>query len=265
MMKNIYTRTLHDKRWFALGWMISFFALSALMVAFFPSMKQQGSLDQFVMSLPPAFQGFVGDLANLKSFAPYLASQLFDIRMQIIGGIMAVVLAISLTAGEESTGQFRSILSLPVSRVKLLLHKWLAMITIIGGIIAASALGVFVTQFTIGESIQLDVLLRLEIMSWLLLVALASIPFAVGIGSGNKALATLIGTLTVAASFIVTTFAQGVDWLKDYEAWSIFYYFPAVSVVKDGIDLRDVVTLCLIMLVPLVIAWFLFRRRDIEG
>ena len=45
MMKSIYTRTLYDKRWFALGWMVSFFALAALLVAFFPSMKQDGSLD----------------------------------------------------------------------------------------------------------------------------------------------------------------------------------------------------------------------------
>ena len=217
------------------------------------------------MSLPPAFQGFVGDLANLKSFAPYLASQLFDIRMQIIGGIMAVVLAISLTVGEEYTGQFRSVLSLPVSRGKLLLQKWLAMVTIIGAIVLSSALGVLATQFTIGESVPIGALLRLEVMSWLLMVALASIPFAVAMATGKKALATLVGTVVVAVSFIVTTFALGVEWLKDYEKLSVFYYFPAVSVVKEGIALSDVAVLLAIALVPLVVSFFLFRRRDVEA
>lgn len=104
--------------------MIGFAALAALMVTFYPAMHQDGSLDQLVKTMPPAFQGLVGDLSNLQQFSTYLASQLFDIRVTIIGSVMVIILALGLTAAEEEAGQTRTLLSLPISRTKLFRHLY---------------------------------------------------------------------------------------------------------------------------------------------
>ncbi len=264
MMNSVYTKTLYDRRWFMVGWLLGFAALAALMVIFYPSMHQEGSLDALTKSMPPALQGFIGDLANLQQFPTYLASQLFDIRMQIIAGVMVVVLALGLTVGEEERGQLRTTLSLPLSRNAVLLQKWLAMLTIIAVTFVGTVIGISLAQLTIGESIELDILARLIAMTWLIMATFATLTFAAGIATGGRAIATLVGIFTLAGSFILTTFAVGVDWLQDYEMWSLFYYFPAVDIAKNGVDLSNVVALSVVSLVALVVSWLIFRRRDLR-
>lgn len=88
-------------------------------------MHQEGALDALVENMPKAFEGLVGNLASLKSFDTYLASQLFDIRLPLVAGIMAIILAQGLSTHEEERGELRTILALPISRTKLLFEKWL--------------------------------------------------------------------------------------------------------------------------------------------
>ena len=264
MLRSVFTKTIYDKRFFILGWFLGFAALAALLVTFFPAMKQEGSLEMFVDSMPPAMQGFVGDLDNLRQLSTYLAAQLFDIRMQIIAGIMVVVLALKLTVGEEESGQLRTVLSLPISRTSLLVQKWLAMVCITGLALSGTAVGIYVAQFAIDESISLLVLEQLMLMTWIVMVTFATVTFAAAIASGSRALATIVGILLLTTSFVITTFAIGVDWLRSFEAASLFYYFPAVEIAKSSIALRDVAVLSAVNVVALVVAFVCFRRRDVQ-
>lgn len=263
-MMGVFTKTLNDKKWFIFGWSLGFVFLAGLMVTFFPSMKIEGALDELLKSMPPAMQGFVGNLADLREFSTYLASQMFDIRMQILGGVMAIVLALGLTVGDEDAGTMRTTLALPVSRTKLLIQKWLALVLIIGVVVGASGLGVLAIQPTIGEAVDLGVLGRLLVMAWLVTVAIATVTFAAAMATGSRSLSTTVGVLVVATSFIISTFSQGVDWLKDFEPISVYYYYPAVDIAKDAIKVSDVLVLSAIALVPLVVSWVLFRQRDVK-
>ena len=100
-------------------------------------------------------------------------------------------------------------------------------------------------------------------MTWLLLVAVGTIVFSLAIGTGSRAVATGLGILIVAGSFILTTFSTGVDWLREYEMASLFYYFPAVDIAKTGATWEDVAILSGIALLALMLSWLNFRHRDI--
>ncbi len=100
-------------------------------------------------------------------------------------------------------------------------------------------------------------------MSWLLMIAFGTIPFAAGIGSGRRAVAMAAGVVVVMGSFILTTFGQAVDWLQAYEQFSLLYYFPAIDAVKEGVDWVDMVVLASLTLLALIVALLAFRRRDI--
>lgn len=264
IIRNVFMKTLYDKRWFVFGWTLGLMALTALMVTFYPAMHQDGSLEQLTKSMPPAFQGLVGNLDNLSRFSTYLASQLFDIRMQIIAGVMAIILALGISISEEENGQLRSLTALPISRTAIVVQKWLAMVVILSVTVLGTMVGILLFQTMINESIDLGELARLIFMTWILLIALGSITFAAAMASGLRSVASSVGILVLAVSFIVTTFSVGVDWLKDFESFSIFYFFPAVDIVKEGIQLRDVSVLIGISVVSLVVALIFFRRRDIR-
>lgn len=264
MMRSVFLKTLYDKRWFIFGWTLGFVALSVLMTSFFPAMRQTGALDSLLANMPAALQGLIGNLADLRTFPTYIASQLFDIRIPLIAGVMAIILGLGLSTAEEERGELRTLLSLPISRTKLLIEKWLALCLIMaigtGGIVVG-VLGS--APFIDGASIDLDVLFPLVAMTWLVMITYGTVTFAAGFASGSRAVANTLGMLVIIGSFILSTFGKAVDWLADFEKFSLLHYFPAVDIVKGTVDYNNVVVLATVSLVSLIIAVILFRRRDV--
>ena len=263
-MRSIYTKTLFDRRFFIVGWTLGLAALAALMTSFYPAMHQDGAIDSLVKNMPEAFKGLIGNLADLNQFNTYLASQLFDIRLPLIAGIMAIILGLGLSVADEEKGELRTMLSLPISRTKLLLHKWLAMIAALGCTLAGLVFGIYIVlPFIDGASIELDEVVRLVGMTGLMMAAFGTIPVAIGMSTGKRSVAMAVSVIVIIGSFIISTFGKAVEWLADYEKLSLLHYFPAVDIVKEGIDVIDVVVLGGITTVLLIAAFLLFRRRDI--
>lgn len=264
MMRSVFAKTLHDKRWFMLGWTLGLIALAALLTTFYPAMRQDGSLDALVANMPKAFEGLIGNLADLKDFSSYIASQLFDIRLPLIAGIMAIILGLGLSSSEEESGELRTMTALPISRTKILIEKWLAMAVITLVATAGMTVGIYaVLPFLDDASIDAGVMAQLLAVSWLLMMTLGTVPFAAGMALGKRAVATAVGVVVVIGSFILSTFGGAVDWLKDYEKLSLLHYFPAVDIAKDGIAWENIAVLASIMLAALLAAVLCFRRRDI--
>lgn len=265
MIRSVYGKTLYERRWFILGWTLGLTTLSALMTTFYPAMHQDGAIDELVKNLPKAFEGLIGNLADLQNFSTYIASQLFDIRLPLIAGIMAIILGIGLSSSEEESGELRTIAALPISRTKILLEKWAALLTITFVATLGIAMGIYaVLPFLENASIEFGDLVQLLGFSWLLMITLGTVPFAAGMALGKRAFATMIGVVVVIGSFILSTFGDAVDWLKDYERLSLLHYFPAVDVVKNGISWENVAVLGGVALAVLLVALLIFRRRDIS-
>lgn len=264
MMRSVYLKTLYDKRFFMLGWGVGFAALAALMTSFYPAMHQEGTIDALVSSMPPAFKGLVGNLADLTTFPTYLGSQLFDIRIPLIAGVMSIILGLGLSVAEEERGELRTITSLPISRSSLLLQKWFAMVTVMLVTLLGLTAGIYATvPFVEGADIGPDAVMRLIAMTGLVMVTYGTIPFAVGMASGRRALASALAILAIIGSFLLSTFGQTVEWLEPYEKLSLLHYFPAVDIVKGTIELRVVAVFACVTLALLVTAFVMFRRRDI--
>ena len=267
MMGTVFTKTLYERRFFLLGWTLGFAAIAALMASFYPAMHQDGAIDSLLANMPAAFKGLVGSLGDLSQFDTYIASQLFDIRVPLIAGIMAIILGLGLSVGDEEKGDVRTVLSLPVSRVSLFVQKWLAMVFIMVVIILGMVAGVYAVLpfIDIPAQIATEDMLQLSLMTLLVMVTYGTLPFAIGFATGRRAVASGVAIWVVIGSFILTTFGQAVDWLSDFEKLSLLHYFPAVEIVKSGLQLSDVLVYTGLTAVLLVVGLVLFRRRDVTG
>lgn len=264
MIRSVYVKTLYDKRFFMLGWTIGLAAIAALLVSFYPAMHQDDAINGLVQNMPAAFKGLIGSLADLTRFDTYIAAQLFDIRLPLIAGVMSIILGLGLSVADEEKGELRTVLSLPISRIKLLVERWLAMVTVLGVTLLGLLAGMYgVMPFVDGATIEPDETLRLVAMTGLMMVTLGTIPFAVGMTTGKRAAAMAASVFVIIGSFLLSTFGQAVDWLGDYEKFSLLHYFPAVDIVKNGIDGKDVVVLGGLTLILLLVAVVVFRRRDV--
>lgn len=262
-MFNLLRKTLRERRLFILGWSLGLAFLGFAMTSFFTSFGG-GQLDGLLNSLPPALQGLVGNLQDWKQLPGYIGSQVFDIRLPIFASILSILLAVGLTVSEEDKGQLRTLIALPVSRQKIIIAKWLAIVVICFiasiGIVAGVEVGILV----IGETLDQMVLVRLGLFTWLLVTALATLIFAVGSASGKRSLTTGIGIIVAIGSFLLTTFSQSVNWLKDYEWISFLHYFPATDIAKGTVEWGNVVFYVTMIAVSLLIAFIFFPRRDVK-
>jgi ABC-2 type transport system permease protein len=263
-MYNLFTKTLYDKRAFIIGWSLGMIFLGFLMMSFYPAFHEDTGLDQLVKNLPSAFQGLIGNLNDLKELPGYIGSQLFDVRIPIFVSMIAIILSVGLTVSEEEKGQLRMLLAMPLSRPHILFSKWLAIAVISLITTLAVIVGMLLGLLAIHESLAVDVIVRLGLMTWLLTVCLATVVFSIGIASGRRSLTMALGVLVAVGSFILTTFAKSVDWLEPYEVVSILHYFPAVTIAKSEIALTDVAVYGGIIFVSLLFSTLLFRRRDVR-
>ncbi len=263
-MRNLFLKTLYDKRAFIVGWGLGLGFLGYLMTIFYPAFHQDSSLDQLIRSLPPALQGLVGNLNDLNTLPTYLGSQLFNIRIPIFISVLSILLSVGLTVGEESAGLMRTLVGLPLSRTRILMSKWWAIVTICLIATMLTAVGIECGLLAIHETLDIMVLLRLSGMMWLLAVALATIIFGIGLATGRRGLTTGLGVLIAVGSFLLTTFSVSVDWLASYEKLSILHYFPAADIAQGVFDPLDLIVYGALVIVFLVGGWLFFCRRDIR-
>jgi ABC-2 type transport system permease protein len=263
-MFNVFFKTLRDKRFFILGWVIGMAFLGFVMMSFYPSFSG-GQIDQLLETLPPALQGLVGNLQDWREIPGYVGSQVFDIRLPIFISILSILLAIGLTVGEEDKGQLRTLIGLPISRRKIITAKWLAIVVICFAASLAPIIGVEVGLLTINETIDQRVLARLGLFTWLLVTALATLIFAIGLAMGKRAITTAVAIILTIGSFLLSTFAQAVEWLEPYEKLSFFHYFPAVDIAHGTIEWANAAFYGAVIIASLVIALIFFPRRDVKS
>lgn len=262
-MHSLFQKTLYDKRWFVVGWSLGLAFLGFVMMTFYPAFNDTNGLDELLKNIPPALQGLVGDLANLKTVSGYLGGQLFEIRMTIIMIVMAIILALSLTATEEDKGQLRTLLATPLSRVRIVVEKWFALAFILAVCVASVIVGIYLGVWSIGETADLDVILRLVGASWVLALAIGSVVFGVGLATGKRGLTMAVGTGVAVGSFLLSTFAKAVDWLEPYAPLALTHYFQAETIAREGVQWADIAVLAVVSLIMLVIALVCFRGRDV--
>ena len=263
-MFRLFLKTIRDKRYFILGWSLGMGFLAFVMSVFYPSFSG-GQIDSILDTIPAALQGLVGNLQDWRELPGYIGSQIFDIRLPIFISILSILLAISLTVTEEDKGELRTLVAQPISRRAIVLGKWLAIVTICLVASVASVLGVEIGLLAINESLDQTVLVRLGLFTWLLVTALASLIFAVGLATGKRSLTTAVAVIIAIGSFLMSTFSQAVDWLKEWDFVSFFHYFPATDIAKGTIEWMNVWVYVGITVTSLAIALLVFVRRDIKS
>jgi ABC-2 type transport system permease protein len=265
-MFNLFFKTMYDKRIFIIAWSISLAFFAYLMLLFFPAFKDSG-LDQLLAALPPelkSLKGLIGDIGALSTPSGYLAGQFFDIRMPMFISVFSVILAVGLSVKDEEDGYMRTLIALPLGRFKILLGKLISIIVICIVTNIFTVFGLYIGALAVNISLDWTVVLNLSLVMLLLSISMTTLFYCVGMATGKRGITMGVGIIVGAGSFLLTTFAKSVEWLKPYEDFSLFHYFPAAEIVKNGISVWDVIVLLSVAIISIVAASILFSRRDVR-
>lgn len=205
MFKNIFTKTLHEKRWTMIFWSIGVIAMCLLMMGFYHSFTD---LADAFKNLPKSFQNLIGDTAALKTVPGYVAQQVFALRIPLLTLIMGIILFTALLAGDEGDGTLQTLLAQPVSRRRVYIEKLLAGMVIGLVICCAAIIGIMLGLLMIHEQMSFLRLVQAVMGVWLLTLLFGSIGFALGAITGKRGLA---GSVTGLFTFAISLLQQSGD------------------------------------------------------
>jgi ABC-2 type transport system permease protein len=178
----------------------------------------------------------------------------------------AVYLGVCVTISEEERGILDVLLSAPVTRTQVVIEKTLAFAALIalgvliGHIGLVSMTAIFDSfRDTVDQGRLLQSSLNMLPSAWFTLVLTAALSTIVR----RRNVAATLGGAIVAGSFFVDTFGRNVPDVDGLRAISFLRYYDSATVLKNGLQMGDVLLLLGIAAALMVIAVIGFRRRDL--
>lgn len=246
----------------ALAMTVGIAALTVMYVGLFPSITAAADLDEIIAAYPPAFREAF-DVRTMNTIEGFLATQLYAFAWVILLGLYFAYAAAGLIAADVERGRMDVLLSLPVSRSRILLEKFASLGVPLLVANAAMPVVVFAATLAIGEEVAVERVLMTHVLSVPYLLACAGIGLVASVAVDRASVAQRAAAGAVFALFLVESVVAGTD-LEPLGALSpTRYYVPSEILVDGTYDVAGAAIL-LAGTVALVLAsreWF--RRRDV--
>jgi ABC-2 type transport system permease protein len=240
-------------------------ALFALFVVYlFPSVAASGAdFEAYLESLPPAFQeGFVGS-ASFTTVEGFLSTELYQFLWLLLLGLYVAYSAGGVIAGDVETDRIELLLAAPVSRSRLLVEKYLALLVPILTVNLVTPFVVYAGLLAIDESIEAATLFAVHLLSIPYLLACASLGLLLSAAASRASVAQrgAIGVVFGLFLFDTVTTDTDVEWLG---AFSPTRYYSPVDVLGEGTyDLAGALILLSAAVALVVASVAVFERRDL--
>jgi len=265
----VFRNALRDSLGVTLLWGLGMVALMLLMVSLVPVLEGMELASVFA-TLPPEFLALVGfdggqESLELLGTPEGLLAYAFFGEMLLIFAAYPVVMGLRATSNEEATGTLDVVLSLPVSRTRLLVERFLAyaldIVLLPLMMIAGLYLGLVIFPAELDAAQLSTLILNLLPTLWFLLAATVF----VGAIIGNRRTAITILTIFVVGSYIVQAVGAMVTtgWVRIVEALSFFTYYDVEGLLLQDVIVSDTALLLTLTVILVGLAVLVFQRRDI--
>jgi len=237
--------------------------LAGMYIATFPSMAEDMNLDQFLDQMPEVFLELF-NIATMNTIEGFLAAELYSIGWVLLLGLYTAYSAATVIADDIDRERMDILLSLPMSRARVLAEKFLALLVPIGVVNAVLPVVIYVGTVGIGYPIDPVNLAVVHLLAVPYLLACGGIGLVLSVLTSRSTIAQRGALVAIFGLFLfesLTTIA-GHEWLG---AIAPMRYFDATAVLVDGsYDWAGGAILLggTVLLVGASVVYF--RRRDIE-
>lgn len=259
---SLVGRSVFEQRRAWIGWLIAIAGYSAFLLAVYPSMRDSVDLDQLVQQYPEAMRKMFA-ISDIRSPAGFLDTYLFSMAVPLFLIIYAVLAAGSTTAGEEEIDTIDLLLANPISRKRVLLEKFGAIV--MGTVVLAAGFDAIV--FTLGRAVGLDAdagrVLAATAADVLLAVSFAALALLLGAATGRKAVARGVTGALAALAYLSNSLGSLVAWLDPWRVVSPFYHAIGEQPIRNGLGPDHALVLIGIAAAFVAVAAWRFERRDL--
>lgn len=238
--------------------------LAAFTAAFFPSVRASApELQAYVENLPPAFRAAFG-IETFGTIEGFLATEFYLFAWVLLLGLYVGYRAGSAIAADVESERIELLLSLPVSRARLVVERYLAMVPTMLVVNVVGAIAVAAAVTAVGERVPAADLVAVHILSLPYLATCAGIGLFLSVlvdradHANRGALGVIFGL------FLVDSLAAASDYAWIGAVSPTRYFDPSEILVYSEYDVVGALVLLGAATVLVGLSVWLFRRRDLE-
>jgi ABC-2 type transport system permease protein len=262
LLRDVFTKSIWDARRSWLGWTVAIVAVGSMYGAFWPTIQtpEMGkALEAYPSGLLEAFN--YNDLTSVEGF---LGSAVYGLLIPLLVAIFMINAGTRAVAGDEEAGTLDLLLAHPVSRTRLAVQRFAAMLVGVLLIGAALCLAMIALSGPVGfDGVSAGEFAAINLQLALFGAVFGALAFAVGAATGRKGL-----TLGVSAGVAVLTYlansvlpqVEGLGWTRNL---SPFHWYLGGDPLTNGLDVGGALLLAGVTVALVAIGTGLFRRRDL--
>lgn len=260
---------LRQRRTAIIWWSIGSIVLTLVILALFPSIRDQAKdFNQVINQLPEGLRGLkTGGAKSVDVADPvqFLNSQLFYATLPILWIILAITRGNSVLGQDEQNHTIELSLSRPISRTKLLIAKLLSMSAELLFVSGATLLAIifFAPIFEIRVG-TLPIIIA-TIYTSLFCLSFGLVAFACqAAGKKLRKFAVPGAVLLSFGSYIIASLSGLTNWLEIPVKFAPFHYFQPEKILQNETVTGLNLYLLLTFVSSLIVAYIGFKRRDID-
>ncbi len=261
---KIFVKTLKEKYRGIVLLSFIFFVFAVFVMTIYPVMGEDlGSFDELFEH--PAFSAFSKSIITMTSLEGFLVVELYQWGIEILLAGYTIFFAASLVAGEIEDKTIDLLLANPVSRTRVLLEKYFALIVMVLLVNIVLLAGVLAGAAYINEDIN---------VTWLVYTHGLLMPFLLAVGSYTTMLSVVfddarkafsIGFGILMGSFMVDSVSLMSEKYAFVAKVTLFHYFdPGKVLIFHEIEWGSHAILLAVAVILLGLAVIWFKRRDIS-
>ncbi|NND84095.1 MAG: ABC transporter permease subunit [Acidimicrobiia bacterium] len=260
-VQSVLTKTLSDHQAIMVVTSMVMFYMGLIMgpiYAFIP----EATWEAFA-SFPDVLMAMIGG-TDFSTPAGFFQAEIFAITAPIAIGVLTIVMGAKGLAGEEKDRTMGLLLATPITRRRVLVEKFGAMVihTIIFGV--ATFFGTWIGVLISGVDLGVGGILAATALLVLFGLLLGAVALLLSAATGRTGIATYGAIGVGVLSYFAWSFLPINERLADWAQLSPFHYFLGSDPLTEGMAWGDAGVLIGLTLLLVALAVPLFDRRDLH-
>lgn len=233
------------------------------LVSFFPAIEKL-DIDKILKQYPKEVLAFVGGTQlPFSSFEGFINGELYSIMATLIVGGFLITVATSEFTKEVETGTIETLLSLPISRGKVYLTKWLNIMVTAAVMAVLTVMGSALLGRLYDIPFSMKAFYMTTILTALFFWTIAAFTMLMSVIFNERSKPVFISIALLSVSYMINSLANIVDAVKDFRFLAIFYYYDTGrALAEKTIGLTSIAVFLSIIILSSVAGYFWFKNRD---
>ena len=247
-------------------WAVVFAGLIAIYAVIWPSVRGNTNWRNLFDTLPETYRALftASGTIDLSTAGGYLGVELMGFMGPALIAVYAITTGSAAIAGEEDRGGLEVTLSAPISRVRVFVQRFTALLIGIATLMIATGAALWIFSAMLDMQLGVGAIASGVAALGIFGLFTGAVAIAVGAATGSTAVARGVASLVAVASYLINALAQITSALRPARPISPYHLVLGNEPLAHGLRLAGAVSVLGAVVVLVAVGGIIFARRDLS-